>query len=300
MCMPEPAASASGLGMNVACMPRSRASSLTAGLSVVTVSAATSAGSSGRSSSNWPLATSWWLDSIRMPIDSRLGDDLQLDLAGAAAAALEVAARVVGERADRSGREQEELDLGRDEVAEAGRLGLIEQRAQRPAAVARVGLAVGLDDLADEPRAGHAGRLDDRERRGVGPQVHVRLDLASQALDGRAVEPLAVDQDGLRCRRAGTATVLTAPVTSANWSSTCWTPASRTADRTRSTARRSDVARRLADPADPAEPAPWRGRGAVRPSPSRPAAVCVRFCVGMSSLPRGPGAPGAATSGHGR
>ena len=32
---------------------------------------------------------------------------------------------------------------------------------------------------------------------GIGPQVHVRLDLAGQAFDGRAVEPFAVGQDGL-------------------------------------------------------------------------------------------------------
>ena len=102
MCMPEPAASASGFGMNVACMPRSRASSLTAGLSVVTVSAAARAGSSGRSSSNWPLAASWWLELDADPDRLEAGHDLELDLARSAAAPLEVAARVVGKRPGRS------------------------------------------------------------------------------------------------------------------------------------------------------------------------------------------------------
>ena len=131
----------------------------------------------------------------RFDVDShrlQTGDDFQFHSSGAAAAALEVAARVVRQRPDRIGREQEELDLRCDEVPQTGRLGLIQKGAQRPAAVAWIWFAARRYYLADEPRTRHTGRLHHGEGRGIWAQIHVRLDLASQTLDGRAVEPLPV------------------------------------------------------------------------------------------------------------
>ena len=129
------------------------------------------------------------------------GDDLQLHLPRATAAALEVAARVVGRRAGSIGRKQEELDLRGHEIAQSRGLGLIQQRAESAAAVARIELSVGLDDLADEPGAGNAGTLQDRERGGIGPEVHVRLDFPREALDRGSIEPLAIGKDGLDAAR---------------------------------------------------------------------------------------------------
>ena len=124
------------------------------------------------------------------------GHDLQLDAAGAAAAAFEVAARVVGQRPDCVGGEEEELDFGRDQVAQSGGFGLVEQCPQRAPAIAGIRFAARRNDLADEPGASHSRRLHDGESRRIRPQVHVRLDFASQALDGRTVEPLPVGQHG--------------------------------------------------------------------------------------------------------
>src|ERR1035437_8738813 len=115
----------------------------------------------------------------------QIGDDLQLDSARLRPAPFEVAARVVGQGTDGVRGEEEELDLRRDEVAKSGRLGLVQECAQCAAPGAWIRLSAWRHDLTDEPSAGHAGRLPDREGRGVGAKVHVRLDLASQALDRR-------------------------------------------------------------------------------------------------------------------
>ena len=56
------------------------------------------------------------------------GHDLQLDLARAPPASLEVAARIVGQRPDSVARgEEEELDLRGDEISEPRRFGLVEE-----------------------------------------------------------------------------------------------------------------------------------------------------------------------------
>jgi len=131
------------------------------------------------------------------PHSLQAGHDLELDLARSPAGPLEVAARVVGKGLDPvAEREEEELDLGRHQVIEPGRLGLLQQRAEHRPAVAGIRLAGGRDDLADQPGAGHSSRrFQDRERGRVGAQIHVRLDLASQSLHGRSVEPLTRRKD---------------------------------------------------------------------------------------------------------
>ena len=134
----------------------------------------------------------------RDPRRLQRGDDLKLDLAAHPGAALEVAAGVIGEnpRGAAVGGEEEELQLRRDQVAEAPALGLSDDGPQDRAAVALVRLAVGGDDIADKPPAYHLGAgIDDGEGGGVWDQVHVGLHLAGRPFHGGAVEPFTVAQD---------------------------------------------------------------------------------------------------------
>ena len=87
--------------------------------------------------------------------------------------------------------EQEVLGFGADvEGVEAHRLHPLERAAQHVSRVARVGLAVGRDDVADHPAGQAVGQ--DPEGRRVGDRDHVRLLDRVEAGDRRAVEAHAV------------------------------------------------------------------------------------------------------------
>ena len=106
---------------------------------------------------------------------------------------VEVAARVVrlGGRLAVAPLEQEELGLGPRVHREAALGGQRDHALQRGARAAGERLAVGPVDVADHPRHLLAARVaprEDREGVEVGPQVHVRLLDADEALDRRAVE----------------------------------------------------------------------------------------------------------------
>ena len=70
--MPEPGASASGLGMKLAWMPRSSEISLTTVRNVMMLSAVVSASAYRKSISFWPGPASWCEYSTEMPICSSM------------------------------------------------------------------------------------------------------------------------------------------------------------------------------------------------------------------------------------
>ena len=72
MCIPDPAWSLNGLGMNEALMPCDSATSLTTTRNVIRLSAVDSASAYRRSISCWPGAPSWWENSTEMPICSSI------------------------------------------------------------------------------------------------------------------------------------------------------------------------------------------------------------------------------------
>jgi len=97
--------------------------------------------------------------------------------------------------------EQEELRLRTDRDGVAHLLGLGEDRLQDLPRPADERLAVGVDDVTDEPRRARVAVVaprEHRERVGVGDEPHVRLLDAHEPLDGGAVE---VDPFGKRLLR---------------------------------------------------------------------------------------------------
>jgi len=125
------------------------------------------------------------------------------DRAGDAARGVEVAGLIVKLERARRGRlvEQVELELGRDDVAHAHRLGQLQRLAQRAARIPGEGLPVGRVHVAEQARRpAHlaVGRLpgDDGECAGVGLQVHVGFGHPREALHRRAVEPDSVLEGG--------------------------------------------------------------------------------------------------------